>query len=281
MTAQHRKEALARALAMQWAADVPFRRALLRLYRTHCRNLPAGPGAAVPDPLRDAIAAHYGEALTAPSMQPAFAHWNLSDVEGLAADLDDAAGWAGAYLAALARLAHRYGLDRWQPPDGRGASRSYGEILVHEWCTLRAGYGFGPQRFADAVGSQPGWVPRRALGRTLEPGSEPYSAARLYLSWDPRSEPYSEDRRGARARLHSAVDAELKAIRAEWQTAGFEFTVPAEGDRDAGWVFQRLRGRTVAEIAGADFPGEDPVTATDRVQKATHRLAVKLRVTFR
>ena len=73
MTAQHRKEALARALAMQWAADVPFRRALLRLYRTHCRNLPAGPGAAVPDPLRDAIAAHYGRPVVAPSTRPAFA----------------------------------------------------------------------------------------------------------------------------------------------------------------------------------------------------------------
>lgn len=261
MTAQHRKEALARALAMQWAADETFQRALLRLYRVHCRNLPAGPGNAVPDPLRDAIAAHYGEALTAPSMQPAFAHWNLSDVEGLAADLDDAAGWAGAYLAALARLARRYGLDRWQP----ATSHSYGEILVHEWCTLRAGYGFGPQRFADAVGSQPGWVPRRA--------------AVLQLAWDPRHETQAD----ARKHLRSAVDAELKAIAAEWQTpgAGFALHLPGSTDRDARWLFQRLRGRTVAAIAREADPKADPKAAADRVQKATMRLAVELRVEFR
>jgi hypothetical protein len=262
MTAQHRREARARALAMQWAADVPFRRALLRLYRTHCRILPAGPGAAVPDPLRDAIAAHYGRPVAAPSMQLAFARMTLADIKRLTAGADvDAAQWAGAYLAALARLARGYGLDRWQP----AMPRSYGEILVHKWCTLRAGYGFGPRRFADAVGSLSGWVPRRAL----------------QLTWDPRQEPYAE----ARTRLRSAVDAELKAIRDEWQTqaAGFAFRLPPSTDRDARWLFQRLRGQTVAAIAGAESArtGEDPDAVAVRVQKATHRLAEMLQVEFR
>jgi hypothetical protein len=262
MTAQHRNEALARALAMQWAADEPFRRALLRLYRTHCRNLPAGPGAAVPDPLRDAIAAHYGRPVTAPSMQPAFARMTLADIKRLTAGADvDAAHWAGAYLAALARLAHRHGLDRWQP----AAPHSYGEILVHEWCTLRAGYGFGPQRFADAVGSQPGWVPRRA--------------AVLQLAWDPRDEPQA----AARTRLRSAVDAELKAIAAAWQApgAGFALHLPLYTDRDARWVFQRLRGRTIPAIAREADPEADPEATAAMVQKATMRLAKALQVTFR
>lgn len=262
MTAQHRKEALARALASQWAADVPFRRALLRLYRTHCRDLPAAPRGDVPDPLRDAIAAHYGRAVTAPSTRPTFARMTLADVARLAAGADvDAARWAGAYLAAVARLARRYGLDRWQP----ARPRSYGEILVHEWCTLRAGYGFGPRRFADAVGSQPGWVPRRA--------------AVLQLAWDPRLVPQAK----ARARLRSAVDAELKAIAAEWQApgAGFALRVPPSTVRDAGWLFQRLRGRTVPAIAREADPEADPDAAAAMVQKATMRLAKALQVEFR
>jgi hypothetical protein len=271
MTAQHRKEALAGALAMQWAADETFRRALLRLYRTHCRDLPAGPGAAVPDPLRDAIAAHYGRPVTTPSTRPAFARMTLADIERLTAGADvDAAQWAGAYLAALARLARSYGLDRWQP----AMPRSYGEILVHKWCTLRAGYGLGPRRFADAVGSLSGWVPRRAL----QPDARRMPVPSWPLAWDPRQEPYA----AARTRLRSAVDAELKAIRDEWQAvAGFAFRLPPSTDRDARWLFQRLRGRPCAAIAGAELPKEDPDTAAAQVQQATHRLAEMLQVEFR
>ncbi len=239
--------------ADQWAQDPAFRRALSALYARHCRTLPDALARAVRAPLLDRDV-------------PAFADAELSEVEALteqdpwSGDLDaDAARWAEGYLASIARMGGRYGLRRWDPPrDGRTVS--YGEFLIHRWCTHRAGYGMGPERFAWSVGAEAYFIPPRT--RPLD------------VTWDPRHEPYDE----ARRRLRTSLDLELAAIRSAWDAspAGFAFRVPGNAGRDLAWLYKRVRlRRTVPEIVADE--GWDADSAP-MVQVATKAMAKRLGV---
>lgn len=226
-----------------WGQEPTFRRALSAVYARHCRNLPA----VMARPVKAPLLGHD---------VPTFADASASDVEELTwpeADDGEAAAWATTYLSALERMGARYGLRRWRPPVD-GAQLSYGEALIHGWCAMRAGYGFGPERFAWAVGADGFIVPERTRG--------------LEVQWDPRHESYD----AARRRLRTALDHELSAIRAAWTAspAGFAFRVPANTERDLGWLYQRVRHRrTVSAIVAME--GDAPM-----VQKASKAMAERL-----
>jgi len=236
-----------------WGQEPTFRRALSALYARHCRNLPA----AMARPVKAPLLGHD---------VPTFADASASDVAALTWDPDDgeAATWAAAYLAAIERMGARYGLRRWRWPGGSAdvdSALSYGEMLIHRWCAMRAGFSnFGPDRFAWAVGAEAYFVPERT--RALE------------VRWDPQH----ETREAARKRLRVDLDHELSAIRAAWKAspAGFAFRVPANTERDLGWLYQRVRHqRTVSTIVALENgdSGDAPM-----VQKASKAMAKQLGV---
>jgi len=235
-----------------WAQEPTFRRALSAVYARHCRNLPD----VMARPVKAPLLGHD---------VPTFANASASDVEALTWDPDDgeAATWAAAYLAAIERMGARYGLRRWGWPGGSAdgvSALSYGEMLIHRWCAMRAGSGFGPERFAWAVGAEAYFVPERT--RALE------------VRWDPQHETYD----AARQRLRAALDHELSAIRTAWTAspAGFAFRVPANTGRDLDWLYQRVRHqRTVSAIVALENgdSGDAPM-----VQKASKAMAERLGV---
>lgn len=120
-------ERLRRALLARYGDDPDFGAALEALYRDHCETPPADLARREPDPMRDAMAAHYGEVLTEPSTRPAFSRMDIGEIHTLTWPLRllpeelitpserIAARWAASYLAAIRVLAERFGLHRFQP----------------------------------------------------------------------------------------------------------------------------------------------------------------------
>lgn len=263
-------ERLRRALLARYGDDADFRAALEALYRDHCETLPADLARREPDPMRDAIAAHYREDLAEPSTRPAFSRMDISEIDHLTwrdpltgePDDPETAEWAASYLAAIRGVAEGCGLHRIDPRNEQRAF-SGGEALVHRWCARRAQHEWMDPAYIRTVVY--GWV-----------GFYPPREQTVTIRWDPRT----EDHEAAKRRGYGQVRDALAAIDAGWRGAGLDRYRNPEEERDLDWLYLKVRhGCTYQEIA--ERAGLTPAATTSdpgptAVRKALRRIATRL-----
>ncbi len=243
LLAEEPRARLRRSLLRRYGADADFGAALEALYRDHCEALPAELARREPDGMRDAIAAHYGETLAAPSTRPVFSTMEIGAIRALTwRDLLPAeltrperslAEWAGDYLAGVRSVAETFGLHRIDPCDDQRPF-STGETMVHGWCQARAQYG------PDVDAS---WI---VLCVMPWAGFLPPREQTITVRWDPRI----EVREDAQRRAFGQVREALTAVDAAWRDAGLDRDRGSEEARHLDWLDAKVRhGWSYQEIA--------------------------------
>jgi hypothetical protein len=157
------------------------------------------------------------------------------------------AEWARAYLAAVAGTAKRFGLQRLgKPPrvSGDKPQPSYGERLIHGWCSRRArarqaGRDWPPERFSWGV--QAGGA-RPELGDVIVDGRpHPLVPVQIEVEWDPRSETKAEAKKRLLSEAGRRIDAELERIAVAAEGSGYRFPDRDNAGRDLTWLFWKVR----------------------------------------
>jgi hypothetical protein len=186
----------------------------------------------------------------------------LSRVYELVLDETEHAPWASDYLAAIAGVANRFGLNRLRQ-NLAGISGHYpaseGEELIHIWCRFQAahhvGLGLGPDVDVFHILAWPGGI-SPPLG---ESGTRVAVRIEINTEWDPSMERPSAVKARLRKLAKEQIDAQVQDIVERAEGLGYEFpdTHPKAGQH-IHWLFEHVAlGKSWGDIAQEWLDGRD------------------------
>jgi hypothetical protein len=197
--------------------------------------------------------------------------WRLEFSESLPGGAET---WIRDYLASLESVSARFRLDLLSAPASTTSSirgRSYGCLLIHYWCNLKAALidGVGPPAFISGAGfSGPEPMPT--------PDDEiPRVSISVDKSWDMTMESQTQARDRMVHEATEKIAGQLERIASAAEELGYDFGVFRNANRNVQWLFWKMaEGLSYEQIATRwnQMPDVIPTTR-DTVRTAVPEMA--------